>query len=40
MKMVHNYVANMRLGLELHKEMCESQGDIVMIAGDYTGGIN
>jgi hypothetical protein len=34
-----HYVANMRLSLELLKEFCESQKDIVKIAGDYTGGI-
>jgi hypothetical protein len=33
------YVANMRLSLELLKEICESQEDVVMISGDYTGGI-
>ena len=35
-----HYVANMRSGLELSKEMCKSQEIIVMIAGDYTGSIN
>jgi hypothetical protein len=34
-----HYVANMRLSLELLKEFCESQKDIVKITGDYTGGI-
>jgi hypothetical protein len=34
-----HYVANVRLSLELLKEFCESQKDIVKIAGDYTGGI-
>jgi hypothetical protein len=29
----------MRLSLELLKEFCESQKDIVKITGDYTGGI-
>jgi hypothetical protein len=33
------YVANMRLSLELLKEMCESQEEIEKITGDYTGGI-
>jgi type II secretory pathway predicted ATPase ExeA len=33
------YVANMRLSLELLKEMCESRQGIVRITGDYTGGI-
>jgi hypothetical protein len=28
----------MRLSLELLKEICESQEDIVSIAGDYSGG--
>jgi hypothetical protein len=35
-----HYVANMRLSLELLKEMCESQGGIVKISGDFTGGIS
>ena len=35
-----HYVANMRLSLELRKEMCESQGGIVKITGDFTGGIS
>jgi hypothetical protein len=34
-----HYVANMRLSLEVLKEFCESQKDIVKITGDYTGGI-
>jgi hypothetical protein len=34
-----HYVANMRLSLELLKEICESQEGIVRITGDYTGGI-
>jgi len=34
-----HYVANMRLSLELLREFCESQKDIVKITGDYTGGI-
>jgi hypothetical protein len=34
-----HYVANMRLSLELLKEFCKSQKDIVKIIGDYTGGI-
>jgi hypothetical protein len=34
-----HYVANMRLSLELLKEMCESQEGIEKINGDYTGGI-
>ncbi|MGI0042174.1 MAG: hypothetical protein ACRD47_00565 [Nitrososphaeraceae archaeon] len=34
-----HYVANMRLSLELLKEFCESQKDIVKITGDYTSGI-
>jgi hypothetical protein len=34
-----HYVANMRLSLELLKEICDSQKGIVKIAGDYTGGI-
>jgi hypothetical protein len=34
-----HYIANMRLSLELLKEMCESQEGIVRITGDYTGGI-
>jgi hypothetical protein len=34
-----HYVANMRLSLELLKEICESQKDIVKITGDFTGGI-
>jgi hypothetical protein len=34
-----HYVANMRLSLELLKEFCESQKDIIKITGDYTGGI-
>ena len=34
-----HYLANMRLSLELLKEMCESQEDIERITGDYTGGI-
>lgn len=39
MKGTH-YLANMRLSLELLKEMCESQEGIVRITGDYTGGIS
>lgn len=35
-----HYVANMRLSLELLKEMCESQEGIEKITGDYTGGIS
>lgn len=35
-----HYVANMRLSLELLKEICESQEGIVRITGDYTGGIS
>src|SRR5918996_2097256 len=35
-----HYVANMRLSLELLKEMCESQERIEKITGDYTGGIS
>jgi hypothetical protein len=31
-----HYVANMRLSLELLKELCESQEGIVRITGDYT----
>jgi hypothetical protein len=34
-----HYVANMRLSLELLKEFCVFQKDIVKITGDYTGGI-
>jgi hypothetical protein len=34
-----HYVANMRLSLELLKEFCESQKDVIKITGDYTGGI-
>jgi hypothetical protein len=34
-----HYVANMRLSLELLKEICDSQENIVRITGDYTGGI-
>ena len=34
-----HYVANMRLSLELLKELCESQEGVVRITGDYTGGI-
>ena len=34
-----HYIANMRLSLELLKEMCESQEEIEKITGDYTGGI-
>jgi hypothetical protein len=34
-----HYVANMRSSLELLKEFCQSQKDIVKITGDYTGGI-
>jgi hypothetical protein len=34
-----HYVANMRLSLELLKEFCESQKDIIKITGNYTGGI-
>jgi hypothetical protein len=34
-----HYVPNIRLSLELLKEFCESQKDIVKITGDYTGGI-
>jgi hypothetical protein len=34
-----HYVANMRLSLELLKEICESQEGIIRITGDYTGGI-
>ena len=35
-----HYVANMRSGLELSKEICESQEGIVMITRDYTGSID
>src|ERR687891_910956 len=35
-----HYLANMRLSLELLKEMCESQEGIVRIIGDYTGDIS
>jgi uncharacterized protein involved in high-affinity Fe2+ transport len=35
-----HYVANMRLSIELLKEMCETQQDIVKITGDYAGGIS
>jgi hypothetical protein len=35
-----HYVANMRLSLELLKEICESQEGIVRITRDYTGGIS
>jgi hypothetical protein len=35
-----HYVANMRLSIELLKEMCETQQDIIRITGDYTGGIS
>lgn len=35
-----HYVANMRLSLELLKEMCESQEAILRIIGDYTGSID
>lgn len=34
------YTANMRLTLELLKEICEAQEDILWITGDYTGGIS
>ena len=34
-----HYVANMRLSLELLKEICDSQEGIVKVTGDYTGGI-
>ena len=34
-----HYVANMRLSVELLKEICESQEGIVKVTGDYTGGI-
>ena len=34
-----HYLANMRLSLELLKEMCESEESIERITGDYTGGI-
>jgi hypothetical protein len=34
-----HYVANMRLILELLKEMCESQESILRITGDYIGGV-
>lgn len=34
-----HYIANMRLNLELLKEICESQEGIEKITGDYTGGI-
>jgi hypothetical protein len=34
-----HYVANMRLSVELLKEICESQEGIVRITGDFTGGI-
>lgn len=34
-----HYIANMRLSLELLKEMCELQEEIEKITGDYTGGI-
>jgi hypothetical protein len=35
-----HYIANMRLSLELLKELCETQERIVRITGDYTGGIS
>jgi hypothetical protein len=35
-----HYVANMRLSIELLKEICETQQDIIRITGDYTGGIS
>jgi len=35
-----HYVANMRLNLELLKDICESQEEIVKITGDFTGGIS
>lgn len=35
-----HYAANMRLSIELLKEMCETQQDIVKITGDYTDGIS
>jgi len=31
-----HYVTNMRLGLELLKEICESQEGIVRVTGGYT----
>jgi hypothetical protein len=34
------YTTNMRLTLELLKDMCEAQEDILWITGDYTGGIS
>ena len=33
-----HYVANMRLTLELLKVISESEGGIVKVSGDYTGG--
>ena len=35
-----HYVANMRLTLELLKVISESEGGIVKVSGDYTGGIS
>jgi hypothetical protein len=35
-----HYVANMRLSIELLKERCETQQDIVKITGDYPRGIS
>lgn len=34
-----HYVANMRLSVELLKQICTSQEGIVKVTGDYTGGI-
>ena len=34
------YTANMRLTLELLKDICEAQEDVLWITGDYTGGIS
>lgn len=34
-----HYVANMRLSVELLKQICTSQKGIVKVTGDYTGGI-
>jgi hypothetical protein len=34
-----HYVANMRLSVELLKEICTSQEGIVKVTGDYTDGI-
>ena len=35
----NHYVADMRLSLELLKEIYDSQEGIVKVTGDYTGGI-